>query len=225
MADEQPIRYLTSTAGAYEITGERLSVLFWAKVNQDGPNGCWVWQGRITPAGYGMIFYKRRSFYSHRVSYELHKGAIPAGLHVDHLCRNRACCNPAHLEPVTCRENIHRSPIAVAALNAEKTHCSRGHEFTEANTILEARGQRSCRTCVQWKDRVRKAKAAGRPYESEPPKAPVTVPGKGGATCRQGHAYDEANTYVDPRGRRDCRACIADRKTRVTASRLAGEQL
>jgi hypothetical protein len=78
---------------------------------------------------------------------------LPDGLHIDHLCRNRACCNPAHLEAVTCKENILRSPIAVATINAAKTHCIRGHEFSPENTIV-TKTQRACRTCVRANARV-----------------------------------------------------------------------
>jgi hypothetical protein len=79
--------------------------------------------------------------------YERYVGPIPEGLNIDHLCRVKACCNPAHLEPVTQHENIMRSPIALAAINARKTHCKYGHEFTEANTIRTKNAKRQCREC------------------------------------------------------------------------------
>ena len=73
-------------------------------------------------------------------------GEIPDGLSIDHLCRNRRCCNPAHLEAVTNRENLLRGPTTQASRNAVKTHCINGHEFTEANTYYRKDG-RTCRTC------------------------------------------------------------------------------
>lgn len=109
--------------------------------------GCWEWTGNKALTGYGTIKIDRKACYTHRVAYELIEGPIPQGLVIDHLCRNHACINPAHLEPVTIGENTRRSPINFAALNARKTHCSKGHEFTPENTYLTQRGQRQCRKC------------------------------------------------------------------------------
>lgn len=78
---------------------------FWSKVSKTA--NCWNWTGCILKAGYGQ-FYNKKKMYTHRYSYELHKGLIPEGLVLDHLCRNRACCNPEHLEAVTNKVNIGR---------------------------------------------------------------------------------------------------------------------
>src|SRR3977135_3690762 len=105
---------------------------FWGLVDrQDGgfqTGGCWPWLGSTTGSGYGQIRYGGHLL-AHRIAYVLRKGDIPTGLQLDHLCRNRSCVNPAHLEPVTGRENPLRggSPTAV---NAFKTHCPQGHEYT-----------------------------------------------------------------------------------------------
>lgn len=109
-------------------------------------NGCWRWKLGTKPAGYGLITVSRRRRLAHRVSYETFVGAIPDGLQLDHLCRVRDCVNPAHLEPVSGRENVMRSPITVAALNSAKTHCPSGHPYDESNTYVW-RGERICRTC------------------------------------------------------------------------------
>lgn len=86
---------------------------------------------------------------AHRYAYELLVGPIPEGLHIDHLCRVRLCVNPAHLEAVTCHENNRRS-TSPTAVNAKKTHCPRGHEYTEENTYFAPPdGRRMCKPCAR----------------------------------------------------------------------------
>ncbi len=114
---------------------------------------CWTWQGFKPERGYPVFVYKTegecRSKGAHRAVYELLVGPIPEGLVLDHTCRNVTCVNPAHLEPVTQRENLHRSENYIG-VNARKTHCIHGHEFTVENTYHPPGrpGRRNCRTCL-----------------------------------------------------------------------------
>jgi hypothetical protein len=126
-----------------ETTEER----FWAKVDRRGVDECWPWLGGKILSGYGSFKWDGRVQGAHRAAYEILVGPIPEGLYIDHLCRNPNCVNPAHLEPVTNWENVRRSPIANAAVNARKTHCIRGHEFTPENTYYRVGGGRTCQVC------------------------------------------------------------------------------
>lgn len=116
-----------------------------ARTNFDGP--CWEYRGTKRARGYGVIVVGpgRKAQAAHRAVWEGLVGPVPAGLVLDHLCRNTSCVNPDHLEPVTQAENIRRG-YAPAALNARKTHCSKGHEFTPENTARRS-GRRVCLTC------------------------------------------------------------------------------
>ena len=121
---------------------------FWTKF-QKMPSGCWEWQGYRDRDGYGQFnVYRRQRMQAHRYSYEMIVGPIPDGLQIDHLCRNTSCVNPAHLEPVTCQVNLLRGET-FQAKNAVKTHCPRGHEYTEDNTYRAKNGSRSCRACIK----------------------------------------------------------------------------
>lgn len=138
---------------------------FMEKVSKD-PTGCWLWTGSLDTPGYGTVGSDSRKWLAHRVAYRLFVGPIPDGLTIDHLCRVRHCVNPDHLEPVTNAENIRRG-MSPSAINARKTHCTHGHEFTPENTRITPQG-RKCRICVRrekqgWeKRRQRRRKVRGR---------------------------------------------------------------
>ena len=110
-------------------------------------SGCWLWTGATNPKGYGHIGRNGRTLYVHRVVYETLVAPIPDGLTIDHLCHVRTCVNPQHLEPITRAANTLRSWTGPSAVNARKTHCPRGHEYSPANTIVNNRGERVCREC------------------------------------------------------------------------------
>lgn len=111
-------------------------------------DSCWLWNGYCNEAGYGMVRINYRQYRSHRVSYEIHKGLIPDGLELDHLCRVRNCVNPEHLEAVTHKENLRRSAIQISSINKHKTHCRSGHEFNKLNTYHRPTGGRMCKRCM-----------------------------------------------------------------------------
>lgn len=139
---------LTSTADIAE---------FWSRVDKTGD--CWLWTGyRFTEGrqkGYGQF---KRNLRAHRVSYELSIGPIPEGLVLDHLCRNPSCVRPEHLEPVSNYVNVVERGQNPFAINARKTHCTHGHEFTPENTWLRSDGSRTCRACRR--ERMRRYHAA-----------------------------------------------------------------
>ena len=124
----------------------------WSKVDVAGWYSCWEWTGAVTSRGYGEIHDDGHMRQAHRVVYELLVGPILDGLDLDHLCRNRRCVNPDHLQPVTHRENMRRGTGFIAH-RMKQTHCLRGHEFTPENTWTSRRGQRACRACARLRAR------------------------------------------------------------------------
>lgn len=109
---------------------------------------CWIWTKRLWKSGYGRLGYKGRSRRAHSVVWELLRGEPPEGLVPDHLCRERRCVNPDHIEYVTSRENTMRG-AAITALNANKSVCKYGHPFSPDNTFITKGGHRSCIKCNQ----------------------------------------------------------------------------
>jgi len=125
--------------------------------------GCWLYTGGLDPDGYGIFWVNGKSVRVHRYTYEaLTDTVIPDELPIDHLCRNRACINPQHMEPVTPRENVIRGILS--QVNHEKaqsrTHCSNGHAYTPENTHIRPDGTRRCRQCKRESERRRIHNAA-----------------------------------------------------------------
>ena len=128
------------------------------KIRVDPESGCWLWQGRPAPNGYGQVRMQGSALGAHRVVYEFLVTEIPFGLVLDHLCSVRICVNPEHLEPVTQAENARRSGVA-----RRKDTCGKGHPLTGPN-VNDWRGRRACRTCKAAADARRRTSGnSGRP--------------------------------------------------------------
>lgn len=159
-------------------------------------NGCWLWLGFTDAGGYGRLSVGSKrdgtngTASAHRAAWELVNGPVPIGLVLDHLCRNRACINPSHLEPVTQRENTLRGE-GNAAKNARKTHCKNGHPFEGDNLYVSPRGKRTCLTC--WRARYEAQERGLAPRDR--------------MACPQGHPYDK----VKKNGGRICSICHRER--------------
>jgi hypothetical protein len=175
-----------------------------------GPGGACVpppptaWDNRN---GYYRLTVDGWRVYAHRHAYEQARGSVPDGLVLDHLCRNRWCCNPDHLEPVTNEENIRRG-VSPPAANARKVCCPAGHEYE-----VQADGTRRCTVC-RYERRVRSGEISGRGAPAQR------------SHCPTGHPYDDENTYLVRRAdgsvkQRMCRECGRER---VRARRKEGRR-
>ena len=119
-------------------------------IDFNGPDGCWIWTGSKSRTGYGnfhlsQVAHGRKMSRAHRFIYLFLTGQSGEGLVCDHLCKNRACVNPNHIELVGSVENIKRGNAGIR--QKEKTACPRGHAYSEENTIYTKEGYRRCRVC------------------------------------------------------------------------------
>lgn len=132
----------------------RLPQRFWDKCIPEPMSGCWLWLAALTSSGYGCLSRVRPadpmpgSITAHRAAYQALVGRVPDGLELDHLCRNRLCCNPDHLEAVPRSINLMRGlGPSLTRARPRKTHCPAGHEYTPANTYTNPSGFRLCKIC------------------------------------------------------------------------------
>lgn len=141
-------------------TARPIADRFFEKIGPPNEDGCIEWRAGTNGIGYGILRLSpdegSRRVYAHRWFYEHYRGPIPAGAHIDHLCRNTLCVNYEHLEPVTQKENTLRG-VGSPAQNARKTHCQHGHPLSGANLYVSpSTGNRRCRECERERDRRRR---------------------------------------------------------------------
>lgn len=184
---------------------------FLTKVKKVARTGCWEWQGHVTRYGYAQFNPTHdKPVRAHRYSYEEFRGPIPDGLHLDHLCRNRRCVNPEHLEAVTSRQNWLRGE-SVSVLNLVKLQCKHGHAFTRDNTAwvtIRGRRARSCRACSRRRKREASALRAAE-------RVPQTH-------CIRGHLLENPNLVASAKERGN-RACLACARARAVLHRIGGD--
>lgn len=165
-------------------------------------NECWLWPGALDKGGYGTVIFHRPDGTSnrvgaHRFMYVLLRGEIADGLVIDHLCRNRACVNPDHLEPVEHIENVRRGEAL-----KRRTHCDRGHALTDDNVLswhLRVKGTRVCKTCHRSKEDLRywdgkRSAAADEALDCE------SLDGYSGARCQKIRGHQGSHGGMDRTG-------------------------
>lgn len=187
---------------------------FLARIDKTTGAPCWLWNGAHIGTGYPETWNGTRPLLAHRVAHELWNGPVPDGFEVDHLCRNTRCLNPEHLEAVEPVVNNLRSRSA-AAVNARKTHCVNGHEFTPENTI-DYGGNRRCRACDAKHKRAWTAKRDAERAERRAERRAIRE-----VECPQGHMMTPENTYTwtAPNGRVD-KSCLTCRREYARRSAL-----
>lgn len=124
---------------------------FLAKINIC-KSGCWEWTGSLYFNGYGQFRNGNHTGRAHRFAYEYFIDSIPQGMTLDHLCRNRKCVNPYHLEIVSRKINVLRG-VGITAIYSKATHCIHGHPFNKENTYINPQGRRKCRLCNKYNTR------------------------------------------------------------------------
>lgn len=120
------------------------------------PTTCVEWGKSVDSSGYGQRRINGRLYLVHRLAYQEHYGPIPTGKVINHLCRNRRCINPLHLEAITHYENMmHAESLWPARICRDKTHCKRGHVFDADNTYRDRHGKRYCAACITASNKER----------------------------------------------------------------------
>jgi len=185
---------------------------FLDKVYPEPNTGCWLWGGAVNSRGYGNFRNGYgRTVGAHRFSYELYKGPIPDGLHIDHLCSFPNCVNPDHLEAVSLRENNQRTWDRGRGWNPnhyKKTHCPKGHIYDGDNLYITPTGTQGCRTCRAAHAKKLRHSRRGADGECTPRKT----------HCKRGHLLSGDNLYVIG-WQRHCRACRREYQAKLRRKR------
>ena len=168
----------------------------------------------LTSHGYGAVFDGSRHVMAHRLVYEALVGPIPDGHFVDHLCRNPACVNPMHLDPVPPSVNSQRGTTGHHLKN--RTHCPKGHPYDAENTYVTTAGRRACRECCRQSSKKIK--------ERKRRKAGMGIAMALRTECPLGHPYDEVNTYRTKVGGRTCKECARLRAAEKRKAARNGDQ-
>lgn len=187
------------------MTKKTVEERFWSKVEKT--ETCWNWIGTIERSGYGR-FWLKKNVSAHGFSYLLSGGELINGLHLDHLCRNKRCVNPGHLEQVTPRENTLRG-VGPSAINAKKSKCHRGHTYQEASIYISPNkpNSRNCRLCIAISSKERHKKLYKKTTTN---------------FCPHGHEFTESNTIKG--NSRHCRICkrASDARYRLKKLQIKG---
>jgi len=151
------------------------------------PNGCWQWIRFTSKVGYGRITVNKKSYLVHQYSYVIHNGTIPKGHYIHHLCHNKSCVNPKHLQAVTAKQHFVKHGSGIAEMHRKITHCPAGHKYTKESTGYNNGTCRYCKICVRKRDSIRQ-------------KAKKTC-------CVNGHKYTPETVRYKADGRRVCKIC------------------
>ena len=136
------------SANPIPLLSERDRCRFTDKFVFGDADDCWLWTGAKNASGYGVFRIGEKQYRAHRVAVRAAGYSVPTNGVIDHICRNRACVNPAHLRTVDRLTNVHENSEALAHLNAQKTHCPKGHAYSGDNLVVRASGRRRCRQCT-----------------------------------------------------------------------------
>lgn len=173
---------------------------------------CWLYaqqDGRITPHRYVSIGIQGKVYKWHRALYVLFVDAVPLDLECDHLCNIPACGNPSHIEITTHRRNTLRSSNPLA-LNAKKTHCPQGHEYSTDNLVDSAPNVRACKTCARIRGNARSRRQGRQPRRDN------------STECKYGHLYTPENLIITPKGSNACRMCANEAKKQYKLRKRCG---